>query len=645
MKIDFIRVINFKQYLGEQKAEISTSQDLNVTVFHGINGTGKTSLFLALNWCLYNTGIEKSGFVLNKEAFHDAEEGSVIPLVVTVCFRDSNQYYTAERFIKFKKKDGQPSIEEQGFWISKNDSSGNSEYLPNPTLVMDTILPENVREYFFFDGEKMEDLTRPDNKKIEEAIKNIMRLPIIDSTEKHISNVFTEFRRELGRKGTIQLEELIREEEQLEQKIVEKKNAREKKIDDIRLGKSQIQDLERSLRSNEKSQKLQEKRDMLEERRKELEELSGNLTESIRANSTCLYTKYLVDVGRIALTIADEKREKGQIPSGIKEQFIHDLLDKDICICGRKISEDEFSREHIKAYLKKSTPNTLENLVLNIPGVVKLISFHANDTQKDLEVSCKQKAEIEQNIEDISKRIDEIKHELGSSPDVDISNLQKNLSNFQHTQQMNQNALLRLEFEIEDLSKKISDVIKNREIEEKKQGELTLLSKKEELARRSAEAIIKIKDEFYNKARDQIQKETQQVFSELAWKQDHFQDIQLNQDFHLEVIDKWGSPSREELSAGERQILSLSFIAAMARLSGEEAPIIMDTPFGRLSGTHLEKVASIFPNLVPQLILLVTDREWEGTDKTTLRSRIGYQYLLNFDGKSGCTKIEEVEDE
>lgn len=79
-------------------------------------------------------------------------------------------------------------------------------------------------------------------------------------------------------------------------------------------------------------------------------------------------------------------------------------------------------------------------------------------------------------------------------------------------------------------------------------------------------------------ARQEIEAHTIEVFSRLAWKQEHFQDVRLDQDFRLEVIDRWGMPTREELSAGERQILSLSFICAMARVSGEDAPLVMETP-------------------------------------------------------------------
>jgi DNA sulfur modification protein DndD len=58
MKIKSLELTNFKQFYGNQIVDISTSSDKNVTVFRGVNGTGKTSLFTAINWCLYGIGHE-----------------------------------------------------------------------------------------------------------------------------------------------------------------------------------------------------------------------------------------------------------------------------------------------------------------------------------------------------------------------------------------------------------------------------------------------------------------------------------------------------------------------------------------------------------------------------------------------------------
>ena len=68
-----------------------------------------------------------------------------------------------------------------------------------------------------------------------------------------------------------------------------------------------------------------------------------------------------------------------------------------------------------------------------------------------------------------------------------------------------------------------------------------------------------------------IQAKAKEIFQRLIWKESQFQDVRLSEDYHLEVIDRWGLPAKPDLSAGERQVLSLAFIAGMAKVTGEEA--------------------------------------------------------------------------
>lgn len=92
--------------------------------------------------------------------------------------------------------------------------------------------------------------------------------------------------------------------------------------------------------------------------------------------------------------------------------------------------------------------------------------------------------------------------------------------------------------------------------------------------------------------RRQIEAKTKEIFKLLIWKHSHFGDVQLGSDYNLEVIDRYGLPARSDLSAGERQVMSLSFITAMSRVSEEEAPLVMDTPFGLLSSYRLDIVGA-----------------------------------------------------
>lgn len=56
MILDSMTLDNFRQYYGRQRLQFARGNKQNITVLHGVNGAGKTSLFLALNWCLYGEG-------------------------------------------------------------------------------------------------------------------------------------------------------------------------------------------------------------------------------------------------------------------------------------------------------------------------------------------------------------------------------------------------------------------------------------------------------------------------------------------------------------------------------------------------------------------------------------------------------------
>ena len=53
MKIEKLIINNFRQFFGEIEIEFSTDELKNVTVVHGANGSGKTSLLNAFKWCFY----------------------------------------------------------------------------------------------------------------------------------------------------------------------------------------------------------------------------------------------------------------------------------------------------------------------------------------------------------------------------------------------------------------------------------------------------------------------------------------------------------------------------------------------------------------------------------------------------------------
>lgn len=640
MRLQFIRLINFKQFYKEQHANFSTEEDLKVTVFFGITGTGKTSLFTAINWCLYGTGDENTGELFNKQAFDEASEGEKCPVVVSIGFRHKSIEYIAERVRYFEKQGQDAVVKGNDFTLTQIDNLGQTKVIGNPAGKLDSILPANVREYFFFNGEKMEDLTKPGNSKIEDAIKNIMRLPTIDRAQKHLSDITKEYRSEVQRRGSIELDHLIKKQEQLENDIEQIKL--EIKTSEVEVAKAtkQVSELATLLEESREVGNLQIQRNQYNRQISRLEMERDNLAQSIFETINKIYPINLADKAQQALQIINSQVKKGKIPSGIKEDFLKEILIKGECICGRTFSIQDDCYNTLQELLDRTQPNEFEDSVMQLRGDIKTLSKVTEERVANLKEKTRDYQIKTEEIEDCRRRVDDLSRRIGNAEEVNIENLETRREQFSRSIKLSLQKRGQNEQKIIQIQSVIDGVMKARAEEEKKQGELKKFSNREAMARKSSEAINAIKVRFYEETRKQIENETKLVFDKLAWKTEQFNEIRLDPEFHLEVIDRWNKPSREELSAGERQILSLSFIAAMARLSGEEAPVIMDTPFARLSGVVLRNVALHLPELLPQLILFVTDQEWSESSRSGLEPKVGAQYKLEF--SDGITTIREV---
>lgn len=67
---------------------------------------------------------------------------------------------------------------------------------------------------------------------------------------------------------------------------------------------------------------------------------------------------------------------------------------------------------------------------------------------------------------------------------------------------------------------------------------------------------------------------------------------------------------KEALSAGERQIFAISILWALAKTSGRDLPVIIDTPLSRLDQAHRQSLMRDYvPEASRQVILLCTDSE------------------------------------
>ncbi|MGB7443008.1 MAG: DNA sulfur modification protein DndD, partial [Coleofasciculaceae cyanobacterium] len=115
--------------------------------------------------------------------------------------------------------------------------------------------------------------------------------------------------------------------------------------------------------------------------------------------------------------------------------------------------------------------------------------------------------------------------------------------------------------------------------------------------------------------------------------------------FSLSLYDLQGKPvPKHRLSAGEKQLLAISFLWGLARVSGRQLPVAIDTPLGRLDSSHRTNlVERYFPAASHQVILLSTDTEVGKVEVKRLReaSAIARDYLLKYDKDKRQTVVEK----
>src|SRR5690606_30242367 len=146
--------------------------------------------------------------------------------------------------------------------------------------------------------------------------------------------------------------------------------------------------------------------------------------------------------------------------------------------------------------------------------------------------------------------------------------------------------------------------------------------------------------------REELDGRIREVYGSITYKPYH---PELGEDFRLTLRGSDGLLPVAK-STGENQILSLSFVgalAALARQRYEEArgqggllslfstaggifPIVMDAPFGTLDETPRREVARGLPLLAPQVAVFVSKAQGLGAAEEELRPRVGRSWIIHY---------------
>lgn len=119
-------------------------------------------------------------------------------------------------------------------------------------------------------------------------------------------------------------------------------------------------------------------------------------------------------------------------------------------------------------------------------------------------------------------------------------------------------------------------------------------------------------------------------------------DVQIDPESHTVTLTgvDGHTLSATDLSAGERQLLAVALLWGLARAAGQPLPVVIDTPLGRLDGSHREHLLDrYFPQASHQVVLLSTDTEIDADAFARIAPRVGRSYHLKFDPTTNATYV------
>ncbi|MCK6207707.1 AAA family ATPase [Bacillus infantis] len=660
MLLESITLKNFRQYYGEQIITFSTSKEQNVTVIHGENGSGKTALLNAFSWCLYGfLNLPQPHSIINEHAVNQAVIGDSISAEVTIEFWDRELKYILSRSYKGKKGiEGNVEVPDSDVKLVYI-RNGVTHKVNNPSVEINRILPENLRSYFFFDGERIDNLSKEEGSRdVKDAIKTMMGLEILERSMKHTETARKRFLEEMKNYSDSDTIALIEKEEALEKEIDNFNTMQDQYEKNISLNNKQIKEKEDRLKEIEGSKQLQEKRDHkqkeLDAIKEELEKCSKQIVDQISKRGYLAFSGAVVDRSRKEL---EGIGEGVGVITGVSSDFIRERLEKKECICGETLTPESSGYKNVETMLEYLAPKSLDSAIAGFKGDLKVVDIERKNLFHQLKSLKQFRLQLKQRIRELQEQIEEISKQLSSKDSEEIADLEKSRNKLvDHNAEMNQK-IGRICFERENKAEELKEIQKTRKKTESKLEKATLTQKRMD----TCEKLVQVMGTLFNIREKAVKENLQQRISEVYAKfLRKGYTIQLTDEYELKVINQ--NDKQVGMSQGERQITSLSFIGAIVDIAREHYnreqkqtfeeggiyPLVMDSPFGALDSDHRERIAQGINKLADQVIVIVSTSQWRGEVEGQMKELIGKEYTLKYNDPrhssqpSEFTEVREV---
>ncbi|NGZ74984.1 DNA sulfur modification protein DndD [Saccharibacillus alkalitolerans] len=648
MHITKLLLGNIGAYYGPSHAfDFETTKERNVVLLGGKNGAGKTTILESLRIVLF--GSMAYGFMvdnepyfkkilslLNRKAVQSGENKYQIRLEYTSIEEFEPTRYVIIRHWHFKKGKLREefSVQRNGVHLNNQEQSDFQNRLREE-------MPPRLFELCLFDGEDISRIVSDEKipEYLSESGKILFNLDLFMNLEKDLQT----YRMQYAQKNASAAKE-IADQQELMNKIAELQTIVEEKASLIVLSEDEITHLNDEIKQHKKDfdehgglqreerQRLASQVNVIENERK------AN-TEQIRSFTNSLLPFYIAKdlLSKVVKQLDLEKENESfeYVSSALEIEKLNALVHQlqksnvslDIAQLHKGILEimqpENIQLIHRASFAQRSEIHNLFKQIEQIDPkqYIQLydrnaeLLIEAQRLRKAIEVNDQSSEfrEILAQIETKTKRVEQLR--------LLIEHYNKEIHEATETIRLHTAA-----------ANKITDKIREYH---KAENSFAMTEKLLLVSQR-------FRDRQWRKKLDDVANEATKMVNILFRKKEYIDRIHIDHStFELHLYNRQQHLiTKERLSAGEKEMLMLTVIWAMFKVSGWKLPFVFDTLMGRLDQDHKRALIQHFiPRCGDQVLMFTTDSEVSKEQYELLKDITAKCYTLEFDQAMDSAKI------
>ncbi|MFE1411379.1 AAA family ATPase [Streptomyces sp. NPDC058746] len=647
MKLLKLTLKNFRAFYGEQVLDLSVEDGKPAVLIFGNNGAGKTTLLNAFAWVLYGTfseDVEQQHRVIHDKKWADTPFGEAVTASVRLDFEHEGIRFSATRDVTVNKQTEDQQKVAPALTVTEIGPDGEARSVANGQDRIEKILPKGLRQFFFFNGERMEKMFSGDdnNEEVKKAIKTLLNLEAIERAIEDLPKASRTLARAIDSKGDSRLKQLTDLMEDLEARQKAEVDEMLRRSADISTFQKEIQAIGRALRQNEQAEPLQKERERLTRRinqeRERLADHKGRKRELLSKHGFLALTGGLDDK---VIELSDRMRERRQLPAGIQRSFIEDILEERLCMCGRTVEKGTPEYEELDKRKYNAGLEDVQHRWMHVSGEMRSMNDKRQELLDQLTLNASDIQKADDAISQLEAERSDVDRQLEGVNIQDVQRLVERRKEYTDKETEARVAHREAENRAASMKQELEGVARQYKSAEAKNEESRRIQTQVSLVDSVRNALIEILAIKTEEVRDQLDKKVKQVFSRIFIKS---YIPELNDSFELDLRTPSGVAIR---STGENQILGLSFVGAVSEVArninarknrtGEATlegggsgvyPVVMDAPFGSLDLTYQEEISKALPALTSQIITLLSQSQARGNVMENLQQAANRMYVL-----------------